>query len=1014
MSRNCKIFLGLVLLCISIDLNGGVTGKISGFVVDWETKKPLTGSNVIIEGTVLGAATDIDGFFSIINVPPGIYRIKTTMIGYKPVTVTNVEVAIDQTTSLHIEMSWEALGMGEITVVAKRPVVKRDVSHSELYVDAQNIETMPVAKVTEVVSLQAGVEGLEVRGGSSTQTAFIVDGFVRNDERSNRPYTTISLNSVEQVQVQTGGFNAEYGNIRSGIINVITKEGAVDKYSGAITYRYSPPAQKHFGISLYDRDSYYLRPYLDPDVCYTGTKNGTWDAYTQKQYPTFEGWNAISERTLIDDDPTNDLTPDGAKKLFEWQHRRMGAIQKGDYTVDLAFGGPVPIIADKLGNLRFYLSYFDSRDMFVVPASNNSYDENIGSLKLTSDITDRMKLSLTGSYGETHSVCPYNWTTTPTGYLWSSDYELANAVSSGPEILFVKGYYSPGSIYRNSVELKLNHSLSSKTYYDVLIQRKVSRNKVYQIDERDTTRSYSPIPGQPDYRVDEAPEGYWGYSVDAIGDGMRIGGWMNLGRDRTVNSTYTIKSDFVSQINNSNKLKSGIELIINDYKVRSYTSNPGMTTWNRDQVYDVTPYRLAVYLQDKMEFEGLIADVGFRLEYIDPNTVTYLLRNYSDYFKVGTGSTIEEAAPKEETDPYFNFCPRIGVSHPITENSKLFFNYGHFYSEPASSYRFRLQREYNGQVTSIGNPSLRQEKTIAYEIGYSHSLFDQLLLNLTGYYKDVTDQIGWVSYRDVTSAVNYQKPENSQYQDIRGFEITLDKKRGNWLTGFVNYTYMVASSGYFGLMEYYQDPVAQKEYINDNPAQVRVHPRPYFRANIDLHSPETFGPAVNNLFPLGGWYLNLLWTWKTGSFETYNPNNIPGLVDNIQWKDTYNLNLKLTKQIHFKRVRAQLFAEVTNVLNTKFLSYTGFSNYNNDYVPYLESLRFDYEEGDEKGDDRVGEYRPLDVEYDPLEPNPENDPAITARNKERIKTKSYIDNPNITSLMFLNPRNITFGIKLTF
>ena len=1014
MSQYIKISTFLLIMTVFVRLNAGVTGKISGHIRDKEDGTALIGANVIIEGTVLGAATDINGFYNIINIPAGTYQIKVGMIGYKSSTITNVEVKIDQTTSIDVRMYSEALEMGEVVVVAERPVLVKDVSHSELYVDAKNIETMPVAQVTEVVGLQAGVEGLEIRGGASTQTAFIVDGFVRNDERSNRPYTTLSLNSVEQVQVQTGGFNAEYGNIRSGIINVITKEGRPDRYSGAITYRYSPPAQKHFGASIYDANSYYLRPYLDPAVCYVGTKNGVWDSYTQKQYPTFEGWNAISERYLLDSDPSNDLTPDGAMKLFEWQHRRMGAIEKSDYTVDFALGGPVPFIAQEFGNLRFYISYFDSRDMFVIPASNDSYDENIGTVKMTSDITDRMKLSVTGSYGETHSVCPYNWTTTPTGYSWNSDYELANAVSSGPEILFVEGYYSPSSVFRNSLELKLSHSLSSKTYYDILIQRKVSHNKTYQIDDRDTSSVYSPIPYNPGYLVDEAPYGYMGYSVDAIGDGMIIGGWMNLGRDRTVNSTYTIKSDFVSQINNSNKLKGGVEVIINNYNVRSFTANPGMTTWNRDQVYDVSPYRLATYFQDKLEFEGLIADVGFRLELINPNAVIYQLDDYSQYYKVGTGSTIEETAPSEKVKPYFNFCPRVGVSHPITDNSKLFFNYGHFYSEPQSTYRFRMQREYNGQVTSIGNPNLRQEKTIAYEIGYSHNLFNQMLLNITGYYKDVSDQIGWVSYRDVTSAVNYLTSKNSQYEDIRGFEITLDKKRGSWLSGFVNYTYMVSSNGYFGLMEYYQDPVAQKEYINDNPYQVRAHPRPYFRANIDLHSPETFGPSMNNIYPIGGWYLNILGTWKTGSFATFNPNNIPGLVDNVQWKNTYNINLKVSKQLNFKKVRAQLFAEISNVLNTKFLSYTGFSNYNNDYLPYLTSLRFDWEDGIERGSDRIGDYRPLDVEYDPLEINPNNDSEIAARNKERIKTKSYIDNPNITSLMFLNPRNITFGIKLTF
>lgn len=101
------------------------------------------------------------------------------------------------------------------------------------------------------------------------------------------------------------------------------------------------------------------------------------------------------------------------------------------------------------------------------------------------------------------------------------------------------------------------------------------------------------------------------------------------------------------------------------------------------------------------------------------------------------------------------------------------------------------------------------------------------------------------------------------------------------------------------------------------------------------------------------------------------------------------------------------------MLNTKHLSQAGFSDVY-DYNDYLESLNFSWEEGDNKGNDKIGDYRPDNVAYEPLEQNPDNDPAITRRNDERKKNKSYIDMPNIKSMTFLNPRKITFGIKLDF
>jgi hypothetical protein len=305
------------------------------------------------------------------------------------------------------------------------------------------------------------------------------------------------------------------------------------------------------------------------------------------------------------------------------------------------------------------------------------------------------------------------------------------------------------------------------------------------------------------------------------------------------------------------------------------------------------------------------------------------------------------------------------------------------------------------------------EKTVAYELGFAHNLLDMILVNLAAYYKDVTNQIGWIYYQDFTSSVQYSKTANNNYADIRGFELTLTKRTGKWVTGFVNYTYDVSTSGYFGLRSYYEDRIAQRDYLRLNPYQSKPHPRPYARANIDVHTPSSFGPTWLGFFPLGNWNVNILAEWRTGSFYTYNPNQIPGLVDNTQWKDSYNFDLRISKLFRIKNYELQIYMDMTNVLNTKFLNYAGFAD-NYDWYNYLESLNFSWEDGVEKGNDRIGEYRPDDVNYDPLEPNPNNDPVIKSRNDKRKNDKSYIDMPNIRAFTFLNPRDITFGFKINF
>lgn len=993
----------------------GITGKISGTVVDAQSGEPLAGANVIIEGTTIGCAADERGNFIILNVPPGDYNVKITMIGYRALTMTGVNVTMNLTTTLDVRLQKEALGMEEIVVVAERPVVNREISNSQMSIQSENLSSLPINRIDRALTLQAGIEsgsmGIIVRGGDANQTVVMVDGLSLNDERMHNPYMAVSLGAVEEIQVQTGGFNAEYGQARSGVVNIVTREGDRSRYTGSVNIRYSPPAPKHFGISVYDRYSYFNRPFFDPAVCWTGTSSGAWDAYMQNQYYKFEGWNQVSQTTLQDDDPTNDLTPAAAQRVFEWYHRRQGDIKKPDYTIDLGFGGPVPFLKGRLGNPRFYLSHYRLREMFVIPLSREAWDENHTQLKLTMDVNPAMKLMLTGLYGEEYSVSPYTWTVTPTGRLLRDQAEIADLTNSdnrGLMVPYMPGWYSPGAIYHQVYGAKFTHTLSPRTLYEIRLQYKYSRHNVRQMRPRDTATLYEIVPG---YFVDEAP---YGFSADGTsGPGsVHLGGWMNLGRDSTENATTTLAFDFTSQINIRNQIKTGFEIVYNDFNVKSSCESPVMASWTRHMIYRVYPYRIGIYAQDQMDYEGFIANLGLRLDYSDGNTVVYDLDPYSKYFSSELGGEIEKSAPTKKAKPTLALSPRLGISHPITENAKLYFNYGHFRSEPYSSYRFRLQRDGNNKMEYFGDPGMTLEKTVAYELGFEQALFSQLLLKIAAYYKDISGQPGWVLYRGLSN-IQYYKAANNNYADIRGFEITLQKRLGEWVTGFVNYTYDVRTSGYFGYLEYNEDPQQQRAYLRQNPTLTRRHPAPYARLNLDVHSPLNFGPAIAGTYPLGGWNLNLLATWRAGAYDTYNPQNLPGVVDNVRWLDYQNIDLRLTKMFKWRQFGLQLFVDVTNLLNFKYLNAAGFADIY-DRQAYLESLNFDWEEGVEHGHDKLGMYRPANVAYDPLEPNPNNDPEIAARNAQRKKNKSYIDNPNITSLTFLNPRDITFGLRVSF
>ena len=209
------------------------TGKISGRVTDARNGDELPGVNIVVEGTTLGATSDIDGYFTIIGIRPGTYSVRTTYVGYTSKLTQSVRVNLDQTTPLNITMSEEDLSGSEVTVTAEaqRPVVEADVSSSRTNVTAEQIQSTTANSISGVVGLQAGSEGLSIRGSGSDELSFNVNGLTLRDERSNAAYTAIPLSSVEEVQVVTGGFNAEYGNVRSGLINVITKEGSRTRYN---------------------------------------------------------------------------------------------------------------------------------------------------------------------------------------------------------------------------------------------------------------------------------------------------------------------------------------------------------------------------------------------------------------------------------------------------------------------------------------------------------------------------------------------------------------------------------------------------------------------------------------------------------------------------------------------------------------------------------------------------------------------------------------------------------------
>jgi outer membrane receptor protein involved in Fe transport len=1045
--KDILCFLLLLFILPEALIWAGTTGKISGKVLEKSTSELMIGVNIVVEGTSLGGASDLDGNFVILNIPPGTYNIKASMIGYAPVVQSNVRVFIDQTTTVDFVMDPHAVATADVIVIAQREVVRKDVATSVVSFNSEEVKSLPIESISGIVGLQAGVEGgLVIRGGNADQSLFLLDGVTMRDPRNNQPISSVPMSAVSDISVERGGFNAEYGQLQAGMINVVTREGDKNKYYVTGTARYSPPQKKYFGISPFDPNSMWMRPYLDPAVSMVGTKNGPWDIYTQRQYPQFDGWNAISKLTF-DQGEESALSPAGAQRLFEWQHRKREDVKSPDYNVDFGIGGPLIPFTDlneKLGNSRFFLSYRNERDMLLVPLTRPDYYEDVLSLRLTFDISKSMKLDLTGTSGSSLNVAPNDLES-----LGSSDFlrtpdritqDFYLQPASVEARLFLDSYYSLATVKNGSAAALFTHILSATSYYEVRLEYVYRTYDTGPIGLRDTTTRYEIFPG---YFTTEAPFGFDPLMHTGI-DQMWMGGHTSTTRDNSKISSTTLKGNFTSQLDVHNQFKAGLEFIYNDLNLDYGYNSAAFPNENSNVNAHYSPLRAAFYVQDKLEYKGWVANLGLRADYSNPNTQWAAVDTYNKYFFGGSYQGV--VIPTEKTKTQFDLSPRLGISHPITEDSKLYFNYGHFRELPTYEQMFRESRGSGGLLKQYGNPNLLMQKTIAYELGYDHSLLDNLfLIQVAAFYRDISDQLEnnnrFVSQRN---GVDYFGVTNNNYQDIRGFELTIRKTGGQWIAGFINYTYQAVSGGNFGKANVSDDPTVQKGFDDreNSIPYYRNVPTPFARTSISFFTPTDLGKSNFSKLLFGAWNLTLLGDWRSGYPVTWNPNGITLGSPNLQRVDWWNLNLRFSKAIPMGIVHLTFLMDVSNVFNTKRLNLNAFyDSFDEQY--YYGSLHLPESPAYKNipGSDKAGDYRKEGVPYQPMEwteilanqtnplPNVIYYEKVTGkywdfvnnawaevdpnRLNQVLNDKAYIDMPNMTSFWFLDPRQIYFGITAT-
>jgi len=726
-----------LFLISSRELTAQTTGKITGKIIDAETGESLPGVNILLLNTRYGAASDGNGDFYIINIPPGNYTVQARMIGYNPVNLENVAVSVNRSSNINIKLQQTVLEGEEIFVYASQVAIKKDQTSSIKNISTEEIAILPVQSVTEVIHMQAGVVDGHFRGGRTNEVSYLIDGIPVDElfqgEKSN---VTLEKEVVQDLEVITGTFNAEYGKAMSGIVNMVTKDGG-DQFHGS--------AYVHLGNYITNNKDIFI-----------GMKNGSIDRIREykaqlegpiiKKYLSF----ITNIRYVADDSYINGI------------HYFNPADYSNFSTPDILGDKTSPWDADVRG-VKYYSEH--TGDGSYIPTNNSKSTSFFG--KLSFKPVNNLKLGLVYTKNDQEGPVPgssyvHSYKYNPYGM--ARDYEEAEMIS-----------------------MQMNHMLGKSAFYDLKFS--YSENWFGRYHFKDPLNpnylnpNYSSSAGgfssggidtQHSERFTEQYIGKWDFNwqVDknhSIKTGIQYTSYRVENKPFYVRDVAWNTADISSWYYDAESS----EIIFKQWEPELYPAE----AIEMDH-YVKKPYDFTAFIQDKMEFSELVVNYGLRYDYFNSNTVYPTNRrnpaNQGEYDDSSYMSQYQQA------DPQTQISPRLGLSYTLGSSAVLHFSYGHFFQMPPfyalyENYRFMIPN--NDYSTTHGNPQIDAQKTVKYEMGLWQEIIPGLGLEVSVYYSDIYDlltAVVWTTYNQIQYAVY----DNKDYANSKGLEVKLDYKTG--------------------------------------------------------------------------------------------------------------------------------------------------------------------------------------------------------------------------------------------
>lgn len=799
----------------------GGEGKIAGTVKDAKSGEVLVGANIGLVDTKLGTTSDTKGRFFILNVPPGVYNLKVSYIGYTTYLLEEVRVSADLTTNVDAKLSSADIKVQEMVVKAEKMIIDKNATNAVRIVGTEDLEIMPFRGVQNVFALQAGVvedEGaLHVRGSREDEIGYYVEGAnVRNVVTGTTAVGLID-EAVEEVQLQAGGFNAEYGGANAGIILQELRTGGSQWHVGAMTEgdNFTSKYKKSLGTYSYG----YSNQVLTLSGPILGSNKVRTFLATQRRVrdsdPVF--WDGFDFKNLVDTgnrggrvhwkDRDGDGTPEpdtlgdlrlqpgnidhtgrtafdfNGTLLFDYSPIQLRVT--GLYTAENREYNPAPIRnmlnlerlpeADRTSGLvnvkathilspsLFYelnASLYKQDRTFFDPVFDDNfivYDDSVAAARAEESFT---RFSSQGSVPEAYDFAgfPFHRPGTPTYYV-DGDSRFSFYGKENDQYLGLAGSVT-----------KQTQVHQFKAGFDV--QKWTSRRfQFFSNNIRSAIQSRYP-------QLDAVFQDY--YAGKVAEDDLL---------DALIAKAESIKETGKGTID---ELK---VLIRNTSRGDFY----GYDEFGREQEGSGLegprkPTLGSGYVQDKIEYRDLIINAGLRWDYFAANS--WRFKDQSAPVLDDNKYTIDLNSMRK-TRTFNELSPRLGLSFPVSDLTVFHVQYGRFSQMPALRDMFtggaRLAVEMGGQ-NFIRFPTafdVEPIRTTQYEIGFERQFTDAASFDITGFYRDVKGQLQ-IRKQDLSPAAvgvgAFNFLQNGDFATTKGLEFVFKLRRINRLRAEMNYT----------------------------------------------------------------------------------------------------------------------------------------------------------------------------------------------------------------------------------